>query len=205
MNRTFEIPFIFMGGVIAGSAVTAVILKKKYNDILEEEVASLKKTFELNSHHEDEEPKLTEEEVIVTNPESKADISAYRELANKYKEEYEDEEETGGDDGEPVRFDVEKLKQKKNPRIYEIDESEYGEESEYDTIECTYYADEILADDDDGVIDNVRDAIGDVMLDALDEENSVMYVRNEKRRIDYAISYDPRDYEYAQTVAHRVH
>ena len=78
---------------------------------------------------------------------------------------------------------------------YVITPEEFGELKEYETIELTYYADFVLADNRNNPIEDVDDVIG---LDSLDHfgeyEDDSVFVRDDERKIDYQILLDPRKY-----------
>ena len=78
---------------------------------------------------------------------------------------------------------------------YIIRPDEFGEYDDYDTISLTYYADHILTDEDDEIVEDIEDKIG---FDALShfgeyEEDSV-FVRNDRIKCDYEILLDQRKY-----------
>lgn len=78
---------------------------------------------------------------------------------------------------------------------YIIRPDEFGEYDDYDTISLTYYADHILTDEDDEIVEDIEDKIG---FDALNhfgeyEEDSV-FVRNDRIKCDYEILLDQRKY-----------
>ena len=78
---------------------------------------------------------------------------------------------------------------------YIIRPDEFGEYDDYDAISLTYYADHILTDEDDEIVEDIEDKIG---FDALShfgeyEEDSV-FVRNDRIKCDYEILLDQRKY-----------
>lgn len=189
-------------GAIAGFAIASYYTSKKYNNLIDDEIESIKEAYKSYYTENLDESVIDEGEVIV--PENvdtkKGDISDYLELANKYKRE---EEESVEDDSDYE--EITKVERPKDPHIYEIEEEEYGELDEFETIECTLFSDGILADDDDGVIDDVGDVVGSFNLEVIDEENPIVYIRNEVRMIDFCIAYDTREYVKAMQDAHRIH
>lgn len=49
-----------------------------------------------------------------------------------------------------------------------------------------YYADDVLADEYDNIIDNPTEVIGDALIQLGDYDDTI-YVRNEEKSIDYVI------------------
>ena len=76
-----------------------------------------------------------------------------------------------------------------------ITPEEFGELYDYEKVSLIYYADGVLTDEDDNIVDDVDGIVG---IDSLNmfgqyEEDSV-YVRNDERRCDYEILMDERKY-----------
>lgn len=66
----------------------------------------------------------------------------------------------------------------------------FGDNPDYETISLTYYADGVLTDEDNCIIDpgEIEDMIGEESLDHFGEyEDDSVFVRNEERMIDYEI------------------
>ena len=77
---------------------------------------------------------------------------------------------------------------------YVIPPEEFGE-TDYEIISLTYYADGILADDMDDIVDDVDDIVGADSLTHFGEyEEDSVFVRNDLREVDYEILRDPRKY-----------
>ena len=76
-----------------------------------------------------------------------------------------------------------------------ITPDEFGSEDDYETETLTYYADGVLTDEDDVPIEDVDDMVGEDSLTHFGEyEDDSVHVRNDKRKCDYEILYDPRNY-----------
>lgn len=81
-----------------------------------------------------------------------------------------------------------------NPYVIPPDDFDMFED--YEAITLTYYADGVLADDDDRKIDDAENTIGKEALDFLRSfRKDIVYVRNDKRKTDYEICRDFRTYE----------
>ena len=80
-----------------------------------------------------------------------------------------------------------------NPYI--ISPEEFGAFDDYETISLTYYEDQILADDDDELVDDIEDIVGFDSLTHFGEyEDDSVFVRNDRLKCDYEILMDHRKY-----------
>ena len=160
---------IFIAGVVVGIGASYNLIKKKHDEILEEEIASVKETYEKYNKESDE---VTEEK----EPEPE-EIASVKEKYEKLTKEYSSVKE---DD---------KLN-KVNTEIYEISYDDFGEEG-YEEIELTYYIDdETLTDDADEPMEEL-DIISSIgSIDILDgcKDGEYIYIRNKEKEIDYSIA-----------------
>lgn len=206
MNSTLKSVLIFVLGAAAGSLATWKLIEKKYKDIAQEEIDSVKDTFSKMKKNEypdkledypdfeefddsddsddvEEEPKP--EQKIDRN--NKPDIVEYAKILSEtgytnYAERQDKKEKKGV---EPVE----------DERPYVISPDEFGEKNGYENVTLTYYADGVLTDYFDNVISNVDEVVGFDSLDHFGEyEDDVVFVRNEKMETDYEILRDLRDF-----------
>lgn len=190
MNCKFTNVIMFAVGAVVGSAATWMILKSKYEQRVQEEIESVKEAFnEMNRNEEqteeseDEEEEEASEEYHQVNWEELEDLDEeldeYADLTNLYSS------EKGG---------AEKVEVKKP---YVIEPMEFDENG-FRTMELTYYADNILEDENHEIVTDVDELLGEGSLDTfgLYEDDSV-FVRNEHLRMDFQILRDPRTYEEA--------
>ena len=206
MNSTLKGVLIFVLGAAAGSLTTWKLIEKKYKDIAQEEIDSVKDTFSKMKKNEypdkledypdfeefddsddsddvEEEPKP--EQKIDRN--NKPDIVEYAKILSEtgytnYAERQDKKEKKGV---EPVE----------DERPYVISPDEFGEKDGYENVTLTYYADGVLTDYFDNVISNVDEVVGFDSLDHFGEyEDDVVFVRNEKMETDYEILRDLRDF-----------
>lgn len=203
MNSTLKGVLIFVLGAAAGSLATWKLIEKKYKDIAQEEIDSVKDTFSKmkkneypdkledypdfeefdDSDDEEEEPKP--EQKIDRN--NKPDIVEYAKILSEtgytnYAERQDKKEKKGV---EPVE----------DERPYVISPDEFGEKDGYENVTLTYYADGVLTDYFDNVISNVDEVVGFDSLDHFGEyEDDAVFVRNEKMETDYEILRDLRDF-----------
>lgn len=203
MNSTLKGVLIFVLGAAAGSLATWKLIEKKYKDIAQEEIDSVKDTFSKMKKNEypdkledypdfeefddsdDVEEETKSEQKIDRN--NKPDIVEYAKILSEtgytnYAERQDKKEKKGV---EPVE----------DERPYVISPDEFGEKDGYENVTLTYYADGVLTDYFDNVISNIDEVVGFDSLDHFGEyEDDVVFVRNEKMETDYEILRDLRDF-----------
>ena len=170
MNKKTILAF-FMGATV-GSIATWKFLKTKYELYYEEDEELFEDDTEEDTDEAEPEP--------INEIDEKPDLSIY---TAKLKEQgyLQDVEEGGTDD-------------MKKP--YVISPDEYGEMDDYDLYSYTYYADKVLADENNEPIEDVDQRIGLESLNHFGEygDDSV-YVRNDELKADYEILLDDEKYE----------
>ena len=78
--------------------------------------------------------------------------------------------------------------------VHVIPPESYGELG-YEEVSLTYYADDVLAYDDDSVIRDVNKVVGKGSLNTFGEyEDDSVFVRDDDKKIDYEILRDMRRY-----------
>ena len=189
MNCKLYSTLAFVAGALIGSVVTWKYAKEKYERITQEEVETFKEEYskrklEQRGKEVSEEIKENSAE-YVTKP--KPDLMEY---ASKIKDLGYSE-----DDDEPVQNeDVEEEGEAMFDGPYVISPDDYDENG-YETESLTYYADGVLTDSYDVVIDDVDDLVGLESLEHFGEyEDDSVFVRNDDRQIDYEILKDYRNY-----------
>ena len=170
MNKKTILAF-FMGATV-GSIATWKFLKTKYELYYEEDEELFEDDTEEDTDEAEPEP--------INEIDEKPDLSIY---TAKLKEQgyLQDVEEGGTDDME---------------KPYVISPDEYGEMDDYDLYSYTYYADKVLADENNEPIEDVDQRIGLESLNHFGEygDDSV-YVRNDELKADYEILLDDEKYE----------
>ena len=157
---------IFIAGVGVGIGASYNIIKKKHDEILEEEIASVKETYYKKN---EETENVTEEEE--PEPEEIASVNEKYEKITKEYSELNEENCT-------------------NSEIYEISYDDFGEEG-YEEIELTYYInDETLTDDADEPMEelDIISSIGSIDILNGCKDGEYIYIRNEEKEIDYSIA-----------------
>ena len=72
---------------------------------------------------------------------------------------------------------------------------------DYERISLIYYADRVLTDDDDEIIDNAEEVVGTDFASHFGEyEDHYVYIRNDKFKCDYEISEDYREYSKVNNI-----
>lgn len=209
MNKSIFGVIGFVLGAAAGSLVTWKLVEKKYMDMADEEVRSVKEMYRSKINHvaDDEvrdiskqfveeersqihyEPDDTGKQLInklnnltatYASDDEKPDYTAYSQAKEKHNV---------FDDAMPTEPEV------KHDDPYVIDPTEYGEFSEYEQRELTYYKDGIICENDTDMIDQYG-IFGD--LDVGDHfgeyENDRVFVRDDRRQVDYEILRDERTF-----------
>ena len=185
MNKTINF-MIFVLGVTVGSVVTWRYVKKKYEQIAQDEIDSVKEAF---SKREVDFTEDTEVRIKADNAKEKPNIVEYAAwLRERGYTNYSDmaaDEKPEEVKEEPMSVD----------KPYVISPEEFGNLDDYEMISLTYYADQILADDNDVIVDDVEDIVGFDSLNSFGEyEDDSVFVRNDRLKCDYEILLDQREY-----------
>ncbi len=197
MNDEIKYALIFLSGAAVGAAVSFGILKKKYEQIAQEEIDSVKEMYAKKKKEMQEAEKRYEKGVEAF----KSYATVYNEQKEALKNEEEiDEEEEYDDDEYFIVEDSSMLKEegdenKMNSRKpYVIPPEDFGEgefgDYDYDTVSLTLYADGVIENEFGDVLsdDEIDDYIGKDSLNHFGEyEDDSVFVRNEGLRTDYEI------------------
>lgn len=190
MNDKLSSVIIFCGGVFIGGFLTWDFFKTKYEKIADEEIASVKETFEHREPRPDKNYKVEEalkvnDAYINVSPGVAEriikiiDSNGYRNYSNTAIE----TEKKGG------TADME-LKQP-----YVITPEQYEDNVDYTKVSLTWYNDEVLEDDWGNVLDP-DDVIGRDALKTFGQyEKDSVFVRDDEEQIDYEVLLDTRSYK----------
>lgn len=177
MNYTLNNAVIFTVGAAIGSLVTWKFVKTKYERIAQEEIDSVKERF-ANRKNPFIEKKETKDDP------KDDDLARLNKMTESLGYSGPSDEETKKE-VEPVR--------KTTP--YVISPEEFGEFDGYDTVSLTYYADGVLTDDDENVIEDVAKLVCVDFASHFGEyEDDSVFVRNDELMSDYEILRDMRKY-----------
>lgn len=190
MNDKLSSAIIFCGGVFIGGFLTWDFFKTKYEKIADEEIASVKETFEHRESRPDKNYKVEEalkgnDAYINVSPGVAErivqiiDSNGYRNYSNTAIE----TDKKGG------TADME-LKQP-----YVITPEQYEDNVDYTKVSLTWYSDEVLEDDWGNVLDP-DDVIGSDALKTFGQyEKDSVFVRDDDEQIDYEVLLDTRSYK----------
>ena len=158
----------FCVGSVAGFMTANKLLKDKYEQLVQDEIDSVKAAFHKDHPPKEEKPQKP----------TKEERSAYSRYTAKlgYTQETEPKKEL-------------------EPRV--ISPDEFGTQDGYDEISLTYYSDGTLADDNDRPMneDEIGETIGKDSLSHFGEyEDDSVFVRNDRLKADYEILLDRRTY-----------
>ena len=187
MNNALKNLFIFAVGAAAGAVTTWKLLNDKYEKLYHEEVEAYKE------YHKEKSDKATTEPKPEPEPEVKKEEHIHKvdqdPIMNKLRDTIE---RAGYTDYSTTK--VKNESEEKDIRPYVIRPEELGDQIGYDVIELTYYADGVVAEEDD-VMDDVDEVIG---IDSLGHfgqfEEDAVCVRNDRLKCDYQILLDERKY-----------
>ena len=176
----------FAAGAGIGVGASWFLLKKKYEKIAQEEIDSVKEVYSKReaSSYILEEDEQDEEESSEENKSMMEHAVEYAKQLNKHG--YTNYSDAG------AKIDIPKAAV---DAPYVIAPDEVGLYDDYDEITLTYYADHILADDMDEIVEDVEEKVGyDALTHFGQYEEDCVYVRNDKRKVDYEIVLDERTY-----------
>lgn len=163
----------FILGVASGSLAMWKYLDKKYTDRANEEIESVVSAFKKYSNVVNE---PVDNIVVELDGEEEVNTIDYSSIYKKQK---------------PKKTTT----RAKEKRPYLISENEYGQIDDFDTISLLYYEkDDMLVDEFDEPIDHSDATICWKEFDSAIVDHDVVYVRNEKLKVDYEITKDLRSY-----------
>lgn len=170
--------FIFAVGAAVGSAVTWRVLKTKYEQIANEEIASVKEIYAMKNNKEESEEESDDDDYDDTVDED--DIKNLADIISR----------NGYNDEETIKEGIKKM----NNGPYVISPDEY-DENDYETETLYYYPNGVLTDVYDNVIEDIDEIIGMDSLKHFGEyEDDSVFVRDDESEIDYEILLQPEDY-----------
>lgn len=198
---------VFAAGAAIGSAVTWKYVKDKYERIMQEDFEQRrfenKKETEESPDKSDDEP--TEEDPEEVKKKEEANLSNYNSLASGYQ----------GENPQKTNYTAYTRKEKQYPYLAERDKQrleadnvdiesiesiipdEFGEYMSYEQITLIIYADGVMADEDDNIITNPEELLGDDYEDHFGENDDpdTCYFRNHKIKAEYEVIRDARRFE----------
>lgn len=168
--------FIFVIGVVSGTFAGAQIAKKKYEEIANEEIEEIRAYYK----EREKEVKEVEEPNAVEAPEEKSiEVEERKQYDNIIKR------------GNYMAVDEEEQNNVCD-EAYPIDPSEFGNEGKNATETLTYFADGVLVNEVDEVVEDPDLVVGRHHIDIFNEfpDATCVYVRNDLDGTDYEILKD---------------
>lgn len=200
MNSKFINVLMFTAGAAIGSLVTWKFIKERYERIAQEEIDSVKQAFsELASIRPNQNDDIEVEPDVCRERSRQIDWSELEDLDDD-SEDSEFYEEDAHDSAEAdlreygqiidryAKYDEKGGAETMTKEPYIIAPYDFGELDDYRKFELTYYADDILEDEDYNIINDRDELIGRDSLYTFGEyEDDAVFVRNEKLRADFQI------------------
>lgn len=182
---------IFAVGIMTGTVVGSRIVKKRYEEMANDEIEEIRAYYKEREKEQKVEVKeieqieQKEESVEITDEER----TEYNNIRFKYTT------ETTLLNKENDKTDVESTKSEEKydtSDIYVIDPSEYGNEGKYAVESLTYFADGVLVNEVDEVIEEYELVVGRHHIDIFNEfpDATCVYIRNDWEGMDYEVLKD---------------
>lgn len=174
MNK-YTVVFAYILGVASGIVGTYLYMNdkvsRKINERLRDIESDIKGERQQNSQNTDTNRK---EDADI------ADINDYKEIIekNKYNTEMSVEERALA-------------------KPFVIPPEKFGEDLDYDTVSYTYFADGIIADENDMIVSDIAGSIGvNAHLHFGEYEPDIVYIQNDRLKVYYELCLDTRKYEH---------
>lgn len=197
---------MFAAGAAIGSAVTWKVLKTKYDQLIQEEIDSVKEAFSdrFENDQESTDNATEEEDEEESCPPKKIIQTTLDDILDEEEDPFTDEEKTEYKKIAAVynseKGGVEDMNSTSKPP-YVISPFDFGELDDYNQIELTYYLDGILEDEDYHIVTDADELIGPDALTTFGEyEDDSVFVRNERLCTDFQILKDYRTYDEAKSI-----
>lgn len=174
MNNKVVNAIAFLLGAGIGSVVTWKLVETKYKKLAQEEIDSVREVY-------------SKKEIALANEVKKAHACLEANTKNDKVPSYQHIVEDMG-------YASESEEEEGVGNVHVIPPESYGELG-YEEVSLTYYADDVLAYDDDSVIGDVNKVVGKGSLNTFGEyEDDSVFVRDDDKKIDYEILRDMRRY-----------
>lgn len=174
MNNKVVNAIAFLLGAGIGSVVTWKLIETKYKKLAQEEIDSVREVY-------------SKKEIALANEVKKAHACLEANTKNDKVPSYHHIVEDMG-------YAAESEEEEGVSNVYVIPPESYGE-LDYEEVSLTYYADDVLAYDDDSVIRDIDKVVGKGSLNTFGEyEDDSVFVRDDDKKIDYEILRDTRRY-----------
>lgn len=190
MNSTLSKFVTFVVGAAVGSVVTWWFTKEHYARIADQEIEEIREYYGERYHDdanvdEEDDEYIVREEDLPQKPAAE-DIRQLAKITQKlgytdYSNGVSPATAEGKNEPEPGRFEV-------------ISPEEYDTLEGFDTAELTYYADGVMTDEDDEIVD-ADEIVGMDPAEHFGEyEDDSVHIRDHRLKTDYEVLRDPRAY-----------
>ncbi len=184
---------MFMAGATVGAAGAWFYCKRYYENIAQEEIDSVKAAFA--ERKPDVLKNIKSDETNTDDNKHKADMAKLKPDLVQYAAKLQEEGYTNYSAHSEKTTSVEKEDEPVVDKPYVISPEDSGESS-YAQINLTYYADGVLADDEDDILEDIEDTVGSDFASHFGEyEDDTVFIRNDRLRCEYEIQRDNRAYE----------
>lgn len=200
MKGTLSKVLIFAAGAAIGSVATWKICKDRYEALIQEEIESVKEKFsvkkeEIEPENEDEEGSELEVDSSGSRVIEKPDLKEYAKLIERYRSDIPDApaESKLVESDEEDEYIPDEVEEVKNG-IYPIKPESFGDD-DYETEYYTLYADNVLADGRDLVVEKPENQVGYHYQEYFGVyEEDLVCIRNEELRTDFEITRNEKRY-----------
>lgn len=164
MNKVVIFSLGAVAGATAGALVTWKLIEQKYKTIADEEIEAVREYYK------------DKKEEKMGNPyaEEYFKVDELDNAKNNYTKQITD---LGYADEDPTVITV----------PYVISPDEFGDTQYYDIKSFTYYADDVLVDEDGDIVADPTDIVGDALAHFGEFEDDAVHVRNQNTECDYEI------------------
>ena len=183
----------FLLGAGVGSTVVYFVVKKHYENLIDEEVESVRQYYKSQEDEDEEETELSENEEKMPRKEPKTEKNDenYQELIEKmnYGEFFPKKEKT---EEVAVEADI--------PTRYVINGDAFAGDNRNEKVSLYYFEGDgvFMNIESDEIVPNGMDLIGEENFERLGEfEEDVLYVRNDVTKTDYEVIQE--HYAYAES------
>lgn len=205
---------VFAAGAAIGSAVTWKFVKTKYERIAQEEIDSVKETFaEYFMNREEESTEEVSEDDDEDRPSGAARQINWEELEDLDEDDAAEEDEYQATEADWAEYATltnnynnrkggpEEMEKHAGRAPYVISPDEFASLDDWHQISLTYYADDILEDEEYNIVTDRDELIGRKALTTFGEyEDDSVFVRNERLKTDFEILKDYRTYDEARSI-----
>lgn len=168
---------IFLAGGAVGAGIAAKLVEKYYIDAANQEIDEVVNYYKNKFKELENNVEKGSEKKKVENGKTEKKTTPKKE---KVKEIIKSEEYVSDD--EVISTTIESI-----TGIEVIDPMKYGEEDGFDTKSWMWWADDVLTDEHDQIVEDPESVIGDALTHFGDIEEDSVYVRNRANNTDYEI------------------